>query len=79
MLYPEGIHLKSPEHSRSISAGKFVEFFSGAFRSVSGAFRQKPVGNHREKTSQILPVRILQPCSSDFRCISSRTVPYSLI
>ena len=49
--------------------------FSGEFRSISRAFQQEPVGNHRKKSKKF-PVGILLPRSGDFRFFSAGTGPY---
>jgi hypothetical protein len=49
--------------------------FSGGFWSISWAFRQELVGNHRKK-SEKFPVGILLPRSGDFRCFPAGTGPY---
>ena len=64
---PAGIHRKSPEYEAVFRPENF-RIFSDAFRSLSCAFRQELVANHREKSGNF-PAGMLLPCSGDFRCI----------
>jgi hypothetical protein len=48
--------------------------FSDGFQSISCAFRQESIGNHREK-SEKFPAGILLPSSSYFRCFPAGTGP----
>jgi hypothetical protein len=64
---------KSPE-VEAVFRPEIYWIFSGEFLSISCAFRQEPVGNHRKKSDKF-PVGILLPRSSDFRCFPAGTSP----
>jgi hypothetical protein len=70
---PAGKPWKSPE-VEAVFRPEIYWIFSGGFLSISCAFRQEPVGNHRKK-SEKFPVGILLPRSSDFRCFPAGTGP----
>ena len=70
---PAGKHRKWKQYSDR----KFLDFFPvdfSRFPALSSRNRSEIMGKKSEK----FPVRILLPCSSDFRCVSAGTIPYFL-
>jgi hypothetical protein len=87
---PEGKLRENDWKGKPYSGRNFLDF-SGDFPTVSRensqkmviihqemiSLRQKMTGIHQKKTRR-LPVRILLPCSIDFRCFPAGTGPYFL-
>ena len=70
---PAGIH----RNMEAVFGPENFRIFFGAFRSLSCAFRQELVGNHRKK-SGIFPAGILLPCFGDFRCIPAGSSVFTI-